>query len=135
MAFRLPHPTLYISFPPPPPVRLSFTGPYCSFVIMECRTPPTLRKEHPISPAILLRSSSFFDMLQDLCGLTYPQQGNTECTSRHLVHWTGQALVPNVGEHVILSFGANGHRGPYQSHSSVTVIWLDSRPSPHVIVI
>ena len=27
------------------PLRLSFTGPHCSFVIMESRTPPTLGKE------------------------------------------------------------------------------------------
>ena len=121
------HPLYLFSIPS---LRLSFTGPYCSFVIMECRTPPTLKKELPISPAILLRSPSFFDMFQDLCGLTYPQQGNTECTSRYLVHWTGQVLVPNVGEHVILSFGANGHRGPYQSHSSVTaILWFISSRS------
>ena len=66
------HPLYLFSIPS---LRLSFTGPYCSFVIMECRTPPTLKKELPISPAILLRSPSFFDMFQALCCLTYSYQG------------------------------------------------------------
>ena len=53
-----------------------------------------------------------------------------KCPSRQLVCWFGQALVPNVGEHVILLFGANGHWGPYQSHSSVTaILWFISSRS------
>ena len=107
-----------------PPFGYRSPGLIVSFVIMECRTPSTLRKELRISPAILLFSASFFDMLQALCCLTYLLQGDTEWTSRHLAHWTRQALVPNVSEHVILPFGTNGHRGPYQSHSSVTAIRL-----------
>jgi len=33
-----------------------------------------------------------------------------KCPSRQLVHWTRQALVPNVSKHVIVG-------SPYQSHS------------------
>ena len=45
---------------------------------------------------------------------------DTKYASRRLVHWTGQALVPNVDEHVISALMID--RGPYQSLSSVTAI-------------
>jgi len=62
-----------------------------------------LRKELCISPAVLLRSPSLFDMLQALFCLTHPQSGDTECAGRQL------AKRANVSEHVIL--GARGHSG------------------------
>ena len=118
VAFKLPHTTVYT------PLRLSFTGPYC-FIChhgMQNAIDPEERTSY-----ISCNTPLFSVIFWHVAGLVLSYISiarDTEWTSRHLAHWTRQALVPNVSEHVILPFGANGHRGPYQSHSSVTAIRL-----------
>ena len=112
-----------------PCLRLSFTGPYCSFVIMECNTPPTLRKEFPVSPAILLRSPSFLDALQVLCWTAHPLQGTQNTPVSNICTGPGEAVIQTKMSqgHIIIWWANNTApltpRGPYRI-SSVTIKML-----------
>jgi len=90
-----------------PCLRLSFTGPYCSFVIMECNMPPTLRKEFPISPAILLRSPSFLDVLQALCWTVHPPQGTQNAPVSNICTGPGETWFELKCHVMAISFGPN----------------------------
>ena len=105
--------------------------PYCSFVIMECNTPPTLRKEFPVSPAILLRSPSFLDALQVLCWTAHPLQGTRNTPVSNICTGPGEAVIQTKMSQGHIIWWANNMapltpRGPYRI-SLVTIRGLQQK--------